>query len=133
MPRIFPSIPTEYLKSVKLPGYNTKINEFPDGGEIRIQLSTIGVGTKLNLTFENLSETLAASLMNFYAYCEGEGYAFLLPSSIINHPQSIKDAIAALKATTYWTFEGQPKIEPKYSSGQRGLFRCDLTLSSVVS
>ena len=133
MPRVYPNIPPHYLKTIKLPGYNTIISEFPDGGENRIQLSTIGVGTKLTLSYEGLSDIHTGLIMTFYATCEGEGYSFLLPSTIINHPQVIKDAIGALKATTYWVFEGQQKIAPQYSTYQRGLFKFDIMLSSVVS
>jgi serine protease inhibitor len=131
--RIYPSIAPNFLKELKLPSYNTVISEFPDGGENRIQLSTIGVGTKLTLSYEGLTEIQVASIMNFYANCKGEGYAFLLPSTVMNHPTVINTAIAALKATTYWVFEGQVRITPRYTTYQRGIFDIEVTLSSVVS
>ncbi len=131
--RIYPSIAPNFLKGLKLPSYNTEISEFPDGGENRIQLSNIGVGTKLSLSYEGLTETQVASIMNFYASCKGEGYAFLLPTTVMNHPIAINAAIAALKATTYWVFEGQVRITPRYTTYQRGIFDIEVTLSSVVS
>jgi hypothetical protein len=131
--RIYPNIAPNFLKSLKLPSYNTEINEFPDGGENRIQLSNIGVGTKLSLSYEGLAEGQVASIMNFYTDCKGEGYAFLLPTTVMNHPTVINNAIAALRATTYWVFDSQIKITPRYTTYQRGIFDIEVTLSSVVS
>ena len=131
--RIYPSIAPNFLKGLKLPSYNTEISEFPDGGDNRIQLSNIGAGTKLSLSYEALTDAQVASIMNFYASCKGEGYAFLLPSTVMNHPAAINTAIAALKATTYWVFDGQVRITPRYTTHHRGIFDIEVTLSSVVS
>jgi hypothetical protein len=131
--RIFPSIAPNFLKYLGLPSYNTEISEFPDGGENRIQLSTIGVGTKLLLSYDGLTEAQVVRIMNFYTSCKGEGYAFLLPTAVMNHPVVINTAIAALKATTYWVFDGQVRVTPRYATYQRGIFDIEVTLSSVVS
>lgn len=133
MPLIFPNLPPHYLKSITMPSYNTLTREFPDGGEARIQTSTIGAGTGLLLSYNNLSETNTASIMTFYASCKGEAFSFLLPSSIINHPQVIKDAIALLKATTWWLFDGQVSINPVFATDTRGIYDVDVKIKSTVS
>lgn len=130
---VFPNIPPHFLKTIGMPDYSPLTKEYSDGGEVRITRSIIGAGTSLMLSYTLLSHSEISSIMQFYAACKGEYKAFLLPSSIINHPQVIKDAIAALKSTTWWLFSGQPSIKKEYANNTRGLYSVDIKIVSVVS
>ena len=133
MTLVFPNIPPHFLKTIGMPDYSPLTKEYSDGGEVRITRSVIGAGTSLMLSYTLLNQVQTRNIMQFYAACNGEHMAFLLPSTIINHPQVIKDAIAALKSTTWWLFSGQPSIKKEYATSTRGLYSVDIKIVSVVS
>lgn len=133
MPLVFPNIPPHFLKTIGMPDYSPLTKEYSDGGEVRITRSIIGAGTSLMLSYTLLSHNEISSIMQFYRACNGEHIAFLLPSTIINHPQVIKDALVAQKSTTWWLFSGQPSIKKEYATRSQGLYSVDIKIVSVVS
>lgn len=130
---VYPDLPPHFVRSFEMPPYKQDINRFDEGTEQRIKTSPTGVGTKLVLGYEKISDAQVRLIMDFYQRSRGKEIPFTLPDSIIKHPTVMLDALASLTATTYWRFSEAPSFETFNATLQRGTYDVDVTIQSVIN
>jgi hypothetical protein len=130
---VYPNLPPHFLRSFDMPAYKQNINRFDEGTEQRIKTSHTGVGTKLVLGYEKISDGQVRTLVEFWKASRGKEIPFTLPSTVLNHPALIVAALAGLTSTTYWRFSEAPQVETEVATTERGLYNVDVMIQSVIS
>jgi hypothetical protein len=130
---VYPDLEPQFVRSFEMPAFKQNINRFDEGTEQRIKTSHTGVGTKIVLGYEKISDASVRLLMEFYQKSRGKEIPFTLPLNIIQHPTVMLVALSNLTATTYWRFSEAPNIETFNATLQRGLYNVDVTIQSVIN
>lgn len=130
---VYPDLEPQFVRSFEMPEYKQNINKFDEGTEQRMKTSHTGVGTKIVLGYEKISDASVRLLMDFWQKSRGKEIPFTLPPIIVKHPSVMIAALSSLTAITYWRFSEAPNIETFNATLQRGRYNVDVTIQSVIN
>lgn len=125
----FPSIdPTKI--GIELPDYIGSVQEFQSNDYITKATQYVGLGVKLNLEWNPLTQEPKDDLKTFYDWCQ-RCQRFSLPSVIINQmPSSVIAALIALKAN-WWIIDSDWTMAPVFVNNYCSLYSVNLVIKSV--
>lgn len=132
---LYPNLPPHFIRSIDMPPYQQNINKFDGGTEQRLLTSNLGSGIKLVFGYEKINDTQLRLLIEFWQKSRGKEVPFVLPATVLEHPQVILLGLGFLNLsqTLYWRFSEVPNIETLVATSTKALYNVDVTIQTVVN